>query len=508
MDSFEALENISQYLGKYRLRHIDILANEESNSNYTIFYEKLRDGKFKNEVEAEKFFYGDGKDANGKYKVFKARYKDKTFNTFIFLDSSNANFTDLQSAHIDIVREYSAISMIFARGLRIPALSYAERLFERALKFELSEIAFDLAKNIANTYATIYDKKNYYYFQKASFKLKKDIDVNFEVTNFYFELEFDLTDKILTKQEISKKVADFFENRKNLLLDHTNFNTQLISRLILLLRYTALNNYSEAEKVVDESIAFFKTKEFECIQPLTVFYNQKILCCIQLRKYEDAFKIFPEILQKHRIYNVTWFSSLKYFVQLCFHAKQYAEAHKYYALATNHTNFKIQEGLIKDNFAILKLYFIFLKRAKVFDFEPKDKDVVTKRKVTKVVNDISILNKEKDGLNISIYVVECLLNLTDKDSKSELSVESIDKYRYRYTPKKGVTARSHLFLKMLMILSKYPSNFKKGFDEANETLVELNNTVFDVFEQGIDKEIIPYANVWEALEILLVTEEI
>ena len=58
MDKFKALRQIAEHLDGYKLRQIDIIGNDDSESRFNEFYKLLKEGKLKDDHAAAKHFYG------------------------------------------------------------------------------------------------------------------------------------------------------------------------------------------------------------------------------------------------------------------------------------------------------------------------------------------------------------------------------------------------------------------------------------------------------------------
>ena len=167
LKKMEELIKITQILNGYRIGKVDIIGNEDSESRHTEFFELLKTGKFKNDTEAAQYFYGKkATERSLAYRRFKSRFRERLINTLFFIDVTHPDFNDLESATMNIQKEWAAINILFAKGdLRLPVL-LAERLLPTAIKFELTEIVVYITDRLKNSYGgQIGNIKKYTYYK-------------------------------------------------------------------------------------------------------------------------------------------------------------------------------------------------------------------------------------------------------------------------------------------------------------------------------------------------------
>ena len=118
MSNFKALQQITGHLGKYKMKQIDIIGNDGSESRYTEFYNLLRDEQLKDDDAAARHFYGEKADAQTPaYRKFKSDFLERLLNTFVFIDAASHGLSDRQAAGIYVYRDWLKVSMLNARGL-------------------------------------------------------------------------------------------------------------------------------------------------------------------------------------------------------------------------------------------------------------------------------------------------------------------------------------------------------------------------------------------------------
>ncbi len=67
---FSLLSEVSELLNNYKLKHIDVLGNEDSESRYTEFWRLIKSGEIQNDKQSAQHFYQTDEN-NPNYKKFR-----------------------------------------------------------------------------------------------------------------------------------------------------------------------------------------------------------------------------------------------------------------------------------------------------------------------------------------------------------------------------------------------------------------------------------------------------
>jgi hypothetical protein len=96
-------------------------------------------------------------------------------------------------------------------------------------------------------------------------------------------------------------------------------------------------------------------------------------------------------------------------------------------------------------------------------------------------------------MNIAILAAEVLLEFVEgKEDVLWDRIAALEKYRERYLRNSEDTHRSQLFIKILVILSKYHYDGDKFLDKARPYLLELRTAPLQLTNQAHELEIVPY----------------
>jgi hypothetical protein len=103
-------------------------------------------------------------------------------------------------------------------------------------------------------------------------------------------------------------------------------------------------------------------------------------------------------------------------------------------------------------------------------------------------------------MNITILAAEILLLFVEgKENELWDRIAAIEKYRERYLLQNEETHRSQLFLKILVIFSKYYYDLAKFKDKAKGYIEELQKSPMRATTQAYELEIVPYEKLTELL---------
>ena len=143
-------------------------------------------------------------------------------------------------------------------------------------------------------------------------------------------------------------------------------------------------------------------------------------------------------------------------------------------------------------------YVYWLKVEKMIDSKTYEESNLPEFKISKFINTSKIFTKDKQGINISILILEILILVHSKKfSKVIDKMDSIKDYSKRYI-KGGENSRNNLLVKLIIELEK--ANFnpikaeRNGVKHFNQ-LISYNLS----YIRNIDIEIIPFEKVWKVL---------
>jgi hypothetical protein len=137
----------------------------------------------------------------------------------------------------------------------------------------------------------------------------------------------------------------------------------------------------------------------------------------------------------------------------------------------------------------------------------KKLDVKTVEKITgpfKMVrfnNDFEIFDRDKEGMNIPLFLLPLLYSLaqgSDHEEEYGRSVDAIEKYRKRYLDN-DLNRRSASFTNMLLALGKIEFEQASAERKIKKEMAVLTSLPPQEAGQSLAVEIIPYEDLWQML---------
>jgi hypothetical protein len=119
MDIFRQIVTL---LDGYKLRNIDVIGNDSSDSRFTELYRLLKDETITTDKEAAIHFYGENaRSTDIKYRVFKNDFKKRLLTTLLFIDTDNENLSEFERVRYQSTQEWASIDILFKRDITYAA---------------------------------------------------------------------------------------------------------------------------------------------------------------------------------------------------------------------------------------------------------------------------------------------------------------------------------------------------------------------------------------------------
>jgi hypothetical protein len=249
-------------------------------------------------------------------------------------------------------------------------------------------------------------------------------------------------------------------------------------------------NYRAAAFSNDKAVAYFSSREYPCSGTLRIFYYHGIINCVYLAQYEKGEHYLQQALDQVLVGNNHWFNTLEIGFYLKMHNEDYRGAAELYATAVKHKRFIVLRDTQRETWQILGAY-LYIVCQLIGIHLPEG--LAPKVKSSRFRNEIKDFSHDKTGMNIAILAAEVLLEFVEgKEDVLWDRIAALEKYRERYLRNSEDTHRSQLFIKILVILSKYHYDGDKFLDKARPYLHELRTAPLQLTNQAHELEIVPY----------------
>ena len=303
------------------------------------------------------------------------------------------------------------------------------------------------------------------------------------VTLFYAKKKALQKENAITAQAYLETLAPYV----NLIPSH---NFHMVFFLLESVRYQIEANYKAAALSNDKAIVFFSTRDYPCAGTLRIFYYHGIINCVYLAQYDKGERYLKLALDQVLVGNNHWFNTLEIGFYLKMHRADYLGAAELYATALKHKRFNVLRDTQRETWQILGAYLYIVTQLSGANL-PEGK--APRVKSSRFRNEIKDFSQDKTGMNIAILAAEVLLEFVEgKENELWDRIAALEKYRERYLRNSEDTHRSQLFIKILVILSKYNYDGDKFLDKAKPYLDELRTAPLQLTNQAHELEIVPY----------------
>lgn len=487
---------IIRVFDKYKMRHIDVLNHQDSESRHTQLYKEIVKGKVTTDEEAARFLYGkEGNKNMPKYRTFKSEFKSRVINTMIFIDPSHEDFDDYQRAVYEVNLEWMTIRAAARHGLNDAAQGLAEGLFETAKKYDYTDVAVQILDLLKNHSARQGDKKKFAAYQVLSEHYNGLWLAEQKAKDYANLLKMEYVKTAEYKAHVSDTARAYFEEFKPLMekYDSVMFFFNVFSVEIYI--YSTISDYKNLLYVAERAIKYFSTKAFTLKVAMSIFLQQKMIALMMLKRYEEAYTAIDSSLELRMVGTFNWFKGKESKVALCFRTRRYTEGYAVYEEVTAMPEFdKVLTGMNKEIWFVFDAYFHLLHKlgvAKELVLEEKE------FKIQKFINNVPTFNNDKKGMHLSLVVLEICFMMSRKQRDELIDrIEAMQKHLTRYTDKTDPSYRFNQFGNMLLQIPK--SGFTRSVLEKNTAslLEDLKSVPYDIMESIFRSEVIELEDLW------------
>ncbi len=496
MADFAILQALAEIVSKTKVKHIHVIGNPDSkNTKFEQFYRALAEGLFQNDEEAAEFFYHSPPN-NAAYQKLKNRLQERLINTLFFIDVTQSIFNEYHKAYFTSYKILAAVRILVGRNARNAAISIAEKALEMALKFDLTDVAFSLSRELCVYYGSMKGIKEKYKVMSEILE-KQSVILMAEI-----KAEKYMSDLIVNFAKTKAAQPDLIEEAKkysaeiDLIAQNIHsFRFNYMAFLIKATYYEIANNYKNLILVCKDALAYFDTKKE--IVPLVVqfsFTYRQLIGHIQLKNYNEGRIAAEKCLKLVEEGTNNWFLALNYHILLAFHTENFQEAYQISQKALSHPKLKNQVEQIVEYWKILEAYIYYLISIK--KITPDADNPVKKFRINKFVNEVVIYKKDKSGANIAVLILQILFLLNEQKYNGIIDrTEALKSYQQRYL-RNDETFRSQCFIRMLILMSECSFNKKATLRKTEKLWTKLQSKPINIAEQSADIEPIPYETLW------------
>lgn len=493
----ERIRELINLLDGYKLRNLEVLTNPSNTENPTRYrqaYESYKLGKWETEEElAEQLELElDGRP----FRRFKLEFLRRLYLPVLFVNHEVETLNITQQTHMWCWKQLAIFKTLVHRGAVKSATVLAHRLFEVADEYNFPLIGQETARFLKKHYAFLEPNQEQYerYHQAA-----KKYELYFKAENKAQELY----------QLLLMPVAKSKSFQKNQAIEAQYFRAQLEpfyqagcdSQLFLGIYFAIScmekmfeNDWKASFELSNQAIdQIIKTKYFSN-RVLSIFLDYKIICLTRLERYLEAEEIVDQVTKFEAIGNKYWYKGNELYMYASLQASNFKKAWSIYQTAINLKEFELLPEVQKE---VWQIYYAYLSLAlilKKLSIPLEHSNEKNKFKISKFLNDVPIFSQDKQGLNISILIIQVVFLIIQRDyNKIEKRLEALRKYRVRHLFN-NENYRSDCFIKILQVLVK--ADFRRDLFEKYS--VQYYNALLEV----------PLSKALQRHEIELVSYEV
>lgn len=497
--SFEELDSLVRVISHNKVKQIEIVGEQSSRgekNQIQNLYSFIAENGASSEEKAMSYFFEGEANRAFYFNRLKRKLRKRLINTLFFIDVNQPKFNEIQKAYYLSYKDAAAVKILIGRGARKPAIALAEKTIKKSLKFEFTDITLELARNLRMHFGNIEgNRKKFLYYKDIIDQQSKIYNAELIAEEYYCELAINFAKSQSSKPELTEIAIIYYNELRTVLLEHNSYKLNLHAYLLFALRYEIQNDYNNTLKVCQEAISYFESKPH--IASKAVIFNfllKEIVCSLITRSFVEGEQISKKCLKLQPKGSINWLVAMDYYIILLFHSNRFEEAQLVYLDAINELNV---DNRVKGSSEHWKIHGAFLQYLVAIGKVKNSNETDINFRLSKFLNEVPTHSKDKQGINISILIIQILF-LLHKGKHGEIidRTESLKTYTHRYL-RRDDTFRSNCFIKMLLCLPA-ASFHKAGVIRKAKKYVELLRSVpIQEANQSPEVEIIPYETLWE-----------
>jgi|GEM_PF-4951426 len=491
------IKSLVDFVNKCKVQHLEIFTREDFGKKKTKMgemFELIRDLDLKTEDDLKTALYGDKILAYGFDKIY-SRFQEKLSNTLFFIDTRTSLFSERAIAYYNCSRRAYITRILLERGYHKFSISLVEKTLPVSLKFEFTDLSVHFLKLLIRHYSTrTIDLKKFEKYKTRYLPAVQTLHTENRLEIMVANIAYESNAAHVARHSLIPEDAllDSVETSESLLKGEASIDSIMAASKILQYYFKQNKNYGEYKKITAEALKKISAKPFRSVITIESLIHAQLIMTLVTRDVPSAEAIRSEYFNRINTGNFNWYVIHYYYALTLMHGKAYQKAYEVIQFILNYKTFGKQPPVIRENFYVLQAYTEFLlKIGRILPVEE-----ALDFRLNKFLNQVPEYSKDKQGVNISIILIQVLYFLADRKYTRIIDrMESLNLYAYRHL-KRDESFRSQSFIRMLgeMVRADFR---KKGTLFRTEKLSQnLKNTAIDAFPDAAEAEIIPYEDLW------------
>lgn len=489
------LEELIGMVNKQKIKNLNIITHAPKEGKLYELYEGVHDGVFENDEDAMKSLYGTASTSKENYRKLKSRLVDQLTNTIFFVGDSEG-FSKQQSLIYDCVKNSAAAKIIRLRSGYANAEALAKKTLKTAIAIEETAVVVELTELLRGLVGRRGDEKIFNKYNQLFEKYSEMLRIEYQAKG-YLERITMMTTRSASIAKLIPITREFEAKLRAIKSENKTTNTLVYSYFIYVSRCEFENDHEGLQNNCEEIINYLEQKENVSGNFIFAFLAKSIDTYIRFQQFEKG----REVLRKCLTYatnplSINWILIKFQYIRLALFCNRIEEGYLEYLIALDSKAIDRLSAGDQEPWEIFKGYFSWfqnvgllkanVERTKTKAFRPG-----------KFINMVPIQNKDKEGYNASVLVLQ-LLFLIQMKKNNELidQLESFKAYAYRYLRKKQM-ARTHAFVNLLLLIPTNYFNKIAVIRKSKKWLDKLHDHPLSETSITVNMEYVPYEILWE-----------
>lgn len=500
---FDLLKELVSAITRNKVKSIEVLDNDGNNDNSKtwLLYQGISDGKIKSDKDAVLNLFQSDNERHSAYIKLKAKLKRQLMNTAFFVDTNKPLFNERTRAYYQCNSDFASANILLLRNAPKSAADILTDINQIAIRYEFTDLCVDSARVLRQLYGrTIQSLPLHKKYTEVYKTYLPKRDAEFQAEDCFETLIQYYMVRQAPDEDIKKLCIEFLKELAPLeaVADTALFLYRI--SIITIIRYEADNDYRNALDTCNKYLKIMEGRQNASSVQKFAIAGQKLSCLTQLRRFDDG--EFERTIQYCLSFaeegNFNWFRIHEQYIQHCIAGQNYKLALDIYEKAFLHPNFSRLQGQIREHWHLIGGYFHLLAAFGRLDGKVVDQ-LVGPFRYQRFVNDISILARDKSGMNVPLILLPVLFALANGTAdEADISTEALELYRWRYL-RGPLHQRSSHFIRLLNLLLKSPLDPKEPRKKMKALLTAIRSEAPKPSRDATPSEIIPYEDLWEML---------
>ena len=500
----ETLKKLTKIVNRYSQKNLDILLVEsKSKTKIDILYEALHSDQIDSEEEGMELIYGHNhnKNSQGAFTKLKYRLRDKLIDSIFLIDFSKTKRTDYEKAKIRVAKAWSASRIFEALKLLSLSRKVMEPLLITCNKYELTRFKMLILDELIAKYTLeTYDKKKLENYKQKWEQSLYEYTLSQKIYNLYLEIGRHILSN--ERRDYTEEINDLEKRLDSIYDDVLDINLVLSNLNAFESKYILLEYKDERQaqlKICDDALAAFYKKRFDLL-PLFRFHQKRGVTLVRLERFSEGLSEFKCCIDMLTVFgNLRWHLTNSYILSTHLFKKDYVNVYKTLSDVIYHKDFKKLASEYKEGWYLKEALVQFMVLIGLINPDDIDVKPLRKFRLSRFVNEVHVMTKDKTGSNVTLYILQLLFLITSHNTESsKKKLAAVRQYSYRHMQHPDFN-RTKLFIKMLSLYIKYDYDVGTVEQKSKKLYEELLASKPQIKERMMATAFIPYDVIWQGI---------